>query len=220
MSKKVHVLGQTILQYETPEFILNELNKIYDEKEEKELPPANTQLSGKIKDEFILYHNEMDNPSKSFNRVSAKTIDWFITQFIDYLHLVERPSVQKSKDIRVSSMWVNEMRAGEYNPIHVHASKFSSVGLSSVMMLKFPSNYGKEYSRPDIALNGQLQFVGSAGGQFSCTDYTPNVKIGDFFIFPYDMRHVVYPFNTTKELRRTLSANADVFYNTVFIPHK
>jgi len=125
MNRKVHVLGQTILQYETPKFILNELNKIYNEKEEKELPPANKQLSGKIKDEFIVYHNEMDNPSKNFNCVSAKTIDWFVAQFIDYLHLVERPSVQKSKDIRLSSMWVNEMRAGEYNPIHVHASKFS-----------------------------------------------------------------------------------------------
>ena len=50
----------------------------------------------------------------------------------------------------------------------------------------------------------------------SCnTDYTPKVQEGDFYIFPYDMRHCVYPFNGTKEKRRTLVCNCDVDYNPV-----
>ena len=82
-----------------------------------------------------------------------------------------------------------------------------------MMILKLPSNYGKEYSRPDNPLNGQLQFVGNSGGQFAFTDFRPDVVVGDFYIFPYDMRHCVYPFNTTDEHRRTLAANVDVFYS-------
>ena len=39
--------------------------------------------------------------------------------------------------------------------------------------------------------------------------------IGDFYVFPYDMRHCVYPFNGTKEKRRTLVCNCDVDYNPV-----
>ena len=31
----------------------------------------------------------------------------------------------------------------------------------------------------------------------------------------YDMRHCVYPFNSTKETRRTLVCNVDVDYNPV-----
>ncbi len=49
----------------------------------------------------------------------------------------------------------------------------------------------------------------------SCnTDYTPKVQEGDFYIFPYDMRHSVNPFNGPG-LRRTLSCNCDVDYDPI-----
>jgi hypothetical protein len=57
--------------------------------------------------------------------------------------------------------------------------------------------------------------MGSASGQFVKADYSPQMKIGDFYIFPYDMRHVVYPFTNKKEKRRTLVCNMDVEYNPV-----
>jgi hypothetical protein len=209
MSRDVSVLGQAIIKYDTPQHILDEVNKIYEERKIRDLPATNKFLAGKIKDEFTLYHNEMDDSSKNFNNVSKKSLDWFQDQFQDYLGVVEKKSIT----IRLSSIWVNEMYANEYNPIHTHSSKFSKIGLSSVMILKLPSNYGKEYSRPDNPLNGQLQFVGNGGGQFAFTDFRPEVKVGDFYVFPYDMRHTVYPFNTTKEHRRTLAANVDVFYS-------
>ena len=214
MSREVSVLGQAVIKYDTPQHVLDEVNKIYEERGIRELPATNKFLAGKIKDEFTLYHNEMNDSSKNFNNVSKKSLDWFQDQFQNYLGVVEKKSVT----IRLSSIWVNEMYANEYNPIHTHSSKFSRIGLSSVMMLKLPSNYGKEYSRPDNPLNGQLQFVGSSGGQFSFTDFRPDVKNGDFFIFPYDMRHCVYPFNTTEEHRRTLAANVDVFYTPPKLP--
>ena len=208
MTRAVNVLGQAIIKYDTPQHILDEVNKIYEERKIRDLPATNKFLAGKIKDEFTLYHNEMDDSSKNFNNVSKESLDWFQDQFQDYLGVVEKKSVT----IRLSSIWVNEMYANEYNPIHTHSSKFSRIGLSSVMILKLPSGYGEEYSRPDNPLNGQLQFVGSGGGQFAFTDFRPEVKVGDFYVFPYDMRHTVYPFNTTKEHRRTLAANVDVFY--------
>ena len=208
MSRQVNVLGQAIIKYDTPQHLLDEINKIYDERKIRDLPATNKFLAGKIKDEFTLYHNEMNDSSKNFNNVSKKSLDWFQDQFQDYLGVVEK----KSLTIRLSSIWVNEMYANEYNPVHIHTSKFSQIGLSSVMMLKFPSTYGKEYSREDNPLNGRLQFISNGGGQFAFTDLRPEVSVGDFFIFPYDMRHCVYPFNTTDEHRRTLAANVDVFY--------
>ena len=208
MSRQVNVLGQAIIKYDTPQHLLDEINKIYDERKIRDLPATNKFLAGKIKDEFTLYHNEMNDSSKNFNNVSKKSLDWFQDQFQDYLGVVEK----KSLTIRLSSIWVNEMYANEYNPVHTHTSKFSQIGLSSVMMLKFPSTYGKEYSREDNPLNGRLQFISNGGGQFAFTDLRPEVSVGDFFIFPYDMRHCVYPFNTTDEHRRTLAANVDVFY--------
>ena len=209
MSSEVNILGQAIIKYDTPQHILDEVNKIYEERKIRDLPATNKFLAGKIKDEFTLYHNEMNDSSKNFNNVSKKSLDWFQNQFQDYLRVVEKKSVT----IRLSSIWVNEMYANEYNPIHTHSSKFSKIGLSSVMILKLPSGYGEEYSRPDNPLNGRLQFVGNSGGQFSFTDFRPDVVVGDFYVFPYDMKHTVYPFNTTEEHRRTLAANVDVFYS-------
>ena len=59
-----------------------------------------------------------------------------------------------------------------------------------------------------------LQILGNASGQFASCDFSPNIAERDFYIFPYDVRHCVYPFNGPG-YRRTLSANMDVDYNPI-----
>ena len=87
-------------------------------------------------------------------------------------------------------------------------------GLSSVMILKLPESFGVEYSASDKPQNGRLQILGSASGQFAHMDYQPEIKERDFYIFPYDMRHTVYPFNGPG-WRRTLACNCDVEYDPI-----
>ena len=55
-----------------------------------------------------------------------------------------------------------------------------------------------------------VEFIGNGGGQFSTNQIKVNVKEGDFYVFPYDLKHGVYPFNSDVK-RRTLSANLDIF---------
>ena len=117
-------------------------------------------------------------------------------------------------DLHLNSVWVNEMKEHEYNPVHIHRGSMFT-GLSSVMILNLPNTYGVEYSAKDKPQNGALAIMGSSSGQFSKTDYTPALQTGNFFVFPYDMRHCVYPFNSTNETRRTLAANCDVDYNPI-----
>jgi hypothetical protein len=142
--------------------------------------------------------------------VSEDILKWFYSVFDHYL---KWNKIQGFK-MDINSIWVNEMKAGDYNPIHIHRGKLFT-GLSSVMILKLPKDFGPELARPDQPMNGQLQIMGNATGQFAHTDYAPKVKIGDFYIFPYDMRHVVYPFTNKKAKRRTLSCNVDVEYDPV-----
>ena len=106
------------------------------------------------------------------------------------------------------------MKQHEYNPAHIHRGVLFT-GLSSVMILKLPSTFGKEYSNDKVKQNGRLQILGAANGQFAKIDYQPPMDLRDFYVFPYDMRHCVYPFNGTKEKRRTLVCNVDVEYNPV-----
>ena len=52
-------------------------------------------------------------------------------------------------------------------------------------------------------------------GKVAKIDYQPPMDPRDFYIFPYDMRHCVYPFNGTNETRRTLAANCDVQFDPI-----
>jgi len=203
-------LGQTVLKYEVPLEIFVGLNDIY-EKRKKELPKANKQLVGKIEDEVSLFFDGPPNDKMNqHNFLPQDILQWFDSTFEHYLAWNKIGENNR----HINSIWVNEMKAHEYNPIHIHQGKLFT-GLSSVMIMKLPTNTGIEYSAPEKPMNGRLQIIGAANGQFSKTDYSPNSKIGDFYVFPYDMRHCVYPFNGTKEKRRTLVCNIDVDHNPV-----
>ena len=117
-------------------------------------------------------------------------------------------------ETHLNSIWVNEMKQHEYNPAHIHRGTLFT-GLSSVMILKLPSTYGKEYSNDAVPQNGRLQILGASNGQFAKIDYQPPMDLRDFYVFPYDMRHCVYPFNGTTETRRTLAANCDVQFDPI-----
>jgi len=203
-------LGQTVLKYEVPLEIFVGLNDIY-EKRKKELPKANKQLVGKIEDEVSLFFDGPPNDKiNQHNFLPQDILQWFDSTFEHYLAWNKIGENNR----HINSIWVNEMKAHEYNPIHIHQGKLFT-GLSSVMIMKLPTNTGIEYSAPEKPMNGRLQIIGAANGQFSKTDYSPNSKIGDFYVFPYDMRHCVYPFNGTKEKRRTLVCNMDVEHNPI-----
>jgi len=203
-------LGQTVLKYQVPLEIFVGLNEIY-ERHKKQLPSARKQLVGKIEDEVSLYYAGPDNDKMHRHCFLPQDIlKWFYSIFDHYTNWNKIGPTTK----QINSIWVNEMKAHEYNPVHIHQGRLYT-GLSSVMILKLPKETGVEYSAEDKPMNGRLQIIGSANGQFSKTDYSPNMKIGDFYVFPYDMRHCVYPFNGTKEKRRTLVCNVDVDYNPV-----
>ena len=51
------------------------------------------------------------------------------------------------------------------------------------MILKLPKKTGVEYSAEDKPMNGRLQIIGAAAGQFSKTDYSPKMKIEIFMFF-------------------------------------
>ena len=203
-------LGQSVLKYQVPLEVFVGLNELYETKK-KHLPNANKQLAGKIPDEVSLFYaGPTNNKMHAHSYVSDDILKWFYSIFDHYL----KWNKTREYKMDINSIWVNEMKVGDYNPVHIHQGKLYT-GLSSVMILKLPKDFGPEPARPDIPMNGQLQILGSVAGQFVRADYSPKVKIGDFYVFPYDMRHVVYPFTNKKEKRRTLVCNCDVSYDPV-----
>ena len=202
-------LGQSVLRYQVPLDVYNIINQIYETKY-PELKPANKQLVGKIEKEHSLFFSGEDGPKMTkHNHLPSNVLGWFEQKFRHYLDW----NKVKEYRIHLNSIWVNTMFEHEYNPVHVHQGTLFT-GLSSVMILKLPESYGVEYSSPEQPQNGRLQMLGSASGMFANIDYQPDIKERDFYIFPYDMRHCVYPFNGPG-YRRTLAANMDVQYDPI-----
>ena len=202
-------LGQAILKYQVPVEIYEIINTIYETKY-PQLLSAEKQLVGKIEKEHSLFFNGEDGHRMTrHNHLPNNVLGWFEQKFRHYLEW------NKIKDygLNFNSIWVNTMFEHEYNPVHVHQGSLFT-GLSSVMVLKLPESFGVEYSAPGQPQNGRLQILGSASGMFANIDYQPEIKERDFFVFPYDMRHCVYPFNGPG-MRRTLAANMDVQYDPI-----
>ena len=197
-------LGQSVLKYQVPLDVYDTINHIYETKY-PELKPANKQLVGKIEKEHSLFFNGEDSPKMTkHNHLPNNVLGWFESKFRHYLEW----NKTKEYNLHFNSIWVNTMFEHEYNPVHVHQGTLFT-GLSSVMILKLPESFGVEYSASDTPQNGQLQILGSSSGQFAACDFSPEIEERTFYIFPYDVRHCVYPFNGPG-YRRTLAANCDV----------
>ena len=206
-------LGQSVLRYRASKKIVDEINLIYENRRaRKKMFHMRNNLLGKIHNEHSLFNASEKDEAKGYkHNFLSKDILNFFKQTIE--HYLEWNRI-KDYTSRINSVWVNEMKAGEYNPIHIHLGDIHT-GLSSVMFLKIPKSYGKEWARSDYPLNGQLDFISNCTGQFCKIEYAPqNLKEGDFFLFPYDVRHLVYPFRG-KAKRRTLAMNVDITYNTI-----
>ena len=202
-------LGQSVLRYQVPVDIYNTINSVYESSYRK-LPKANPQLVGKIEKEHSLFFDgPPNNKMHPHNLLPLDVRQWFVKKFKHYLDW----NRVKGYRLHLNSVWINQMFEHEYNPVHVHQGGLFT-GLSSVMILKIPESFGVEYSASEAPQNGRLQILGAASGQFSNIDYQPDMKERDFYVFPYDMRHCVYPFNG-EGTRRTLAANIDVEYNPI-----
>ena len=109
-----------------------------------------------------------------------------------------------TKNFVFTTAWVNFMKAGEFNPPHVHIG----CDFSSVLFIKIPEKLKEENKK----------YVGTSGGpgsiSFSYGEEQPSFIVcksffpeeGDLFIFPATLTHFVAPFLSKGE-RISVSAN-------------
>ena len=192
-------LGTKVAIFKLPIEVINDINRVYDENL-KNLTPHNEELAGKIAEE-----NKVDEI------LSVEMKKFFKFCFENYLIQNQIPS--DTYHLQLEHAWINEMKAGEYNPTHYHKSPFSEVGLSSVLMLKRPDSYGVESSNEDEPVNGWLEFNGGDQSALARSQIRVDAQVGEFYVFPFTLLHGVYPFNSTDQVRRTMSYNCNLIRN-------
>ena len=150
----------------------------------------NKYLAGVINKEY-----EVD--FKSFNKIILPYLQAYSGAF-------EKWYDAKIKNIYTTSVWVNYMKKGEFNPPHIH----TGCKLSSVLFLDIPKELIKEKD----------SFVGEGIGPGAIHFYIGNPQdlarnafelmpeTGDFYVFPWNLSHSVASF-TSDITRISMAAN-------------
>lgn len=188
--------GPSIVKLKLPVVLVNEMNEyidtiLTDEKKIKELDHG-YHLAGNVNQELLL------------EAEFIKKIKW--TEFIGWVcnEWLKNTSDKELKDIKLIKTWIVRQFKNEYNPIHHHAGHISGVGY-----LKVPKHMGNTFqeSKPSNS-NGKLVFVHGSPNLFSQSTFEITPEVGDFYLFPNYLQHLVYPFTGTDEERRSVSFNA------------
>ena len=126
-----------------------------------------------------------------------------------FCNLVDKYSLDVFKHrlkSRVHEGWYNRiMHPREYNPEHIHPECL----ITSVGYLKLPSNFKEELSKPQPnGVGGGIEFFHGEAAYLAHTKMTVIPKVGDYYIFPGNVRHTVYPMpEEITEERRSFSIN-------------
>ena len=194
--KFIH-LGQHICKDIISDDLVYRLNKKIDDMFAKnEQIDYGNQLSGKIKTEYDVADilNEVDSIQQILNLIQQA--------HATYLH-----DNAFKWSVKFYAGWGNDQKEGEYQITHKHSGA-SPLGYSLILFLKVP-DFGPEYQHSTQPTNGRTVIFGNGGGQLSTTHTTIEPKVGDIYIFPYDMEHMVYPFRGDG-IRRSISCNFDL----------
>lgn len=124
------------------------------------------------------------------------------------LHFTDYASTDALRDttlrIDIKEGWINDMSAGDYNPVHFHQGcHFSSVGF-----LALPPDYEAEFAAGKTRQHtaGCLQFIDSRSAVGVKNLFTVKPAVGDFYLWPSWMLHCVYPFKSSG-IRRSIAVN-------------
>jgi hypothetical protein len=139
-----------------------------------------------------------------------ETEPWVINEFQIYVNswidgfrrFASKPNFNPK--YQITQMWINRMRAKEYNPMHVH----TSCSLSFVLFLEAPQQMLDEAKKNETNAPGpgELCFYYGEEGFQSVTEKHFAPVINTLVIFPANVRHSVMHFNS-KVIRTTVAGN-------------
>lgn len=171
--------------------------------------PANHKLVGHMKDQHdidkIQYINLIREPLNLYARAAN---EWY-----NFPGGLVKYETGFGDEITIDSAWVNYMKAGDYNPPHIH----TSCTLSSVLFLQIPKGLAKEratYVGKDIG-PGKLEFLYGEDRPLHNINMNVIPERGDICIFPANVRHVVAPFKS-KGTRISVAANFTIAGHEIF----
>lgn len=157
------------------------------------------RLVGKVKAEHLIPSDVLSPHVKFFSDAALRYVDNYASRHCKPIDANIKPAVG------IHSAWYVQQRAGDFNPVHLH----TNAELSAVGYLQIPEGLEEEWAEDDkdhYPAAGHIEFLHGAPTFLNRSAFMVRPKVGDFFIFPADLPHTVYPFQSSGE-RRSFSMN-------------
>jgi hypothetical protein len=199
---KMLIFGRMMCKYKIEQNLIDDINQKYESalKKTNTLKSHGPHLVGRLDSELGIL--PILQRAKIFKKITQCMSDYIDTAIE---HGLCKPGPH---NLDILSCWVNDMKPGEYNPIHTHNK---NVGYSSNLYLKIPE-FINDCKDPHKWVDGKISFI--APDATKLEHYTP--KVGEFYIFQADHMHCVHPFKTKdpNAIRRSMPINF-VINNTI-----
>ena len=184
--------GPYVMKTKMPDYIIKKLKT--EGKKTKE--SYNHKLAGHLDNQFLYPKNIQE---------------WFYNEIQPIIvayrngHCKYHGIKDLNVDFIADDLWVNYMKAGDFNPIHTHGGDYSFV-----IFLDVPKKLEEEALKYEgtSAKPGTLMFeyTQQARPQWATTGHVITPKTGDMFIFPALLQHWVCPYKS-KVTRISVSGN-------------
>jgi hypothetical protein len=191
--------GPTMGYYRMPDDVVDELN----DKMSTRLDDYSDQLVGKVSEELAFDDEIKLIAQKSLGQFVGKYQNY--TEYRNSMGAKTLDTENNNYALQIVSGWFVRQFENEYNPLHIHTgSRLSCVGY-----LKLPEGIEEEWEedyKDHHPSNGHIQFASGTPSGYTCTNFIIKPQVGDFYVFPSQLFHCVYPFYTKGE-RRSFSMN-------------
>ena len=162
-------------------------------------PDWSDKLVGKVESERLIPTEVLEPHKVFFVEAALKYVADYAHRHCQPIRLDIRPQVH------IQSAWYVQQKAHDFNPMHLH----TNAELSCIGYLQMPDGIEEEWEKDGLdhyPANGHVEFVAGSPTFLNRATFMVRPQAGDFFIFPADMYHTVYPFHSEGE-RRSFSMN-------------
>ena len=193
--------GPFVFFTKCPDYIVSKLLK----EGRRPLDSYNHQLAGHLESQFVF---KVETATWFYNEIGP-ILEAYREGHCNYHRLEKRPV-----EFQADSLWINFMKAGDFNPPHSHGSDYSFV-----LYLEIPEGLKKEQSQYKGTSFAPGAIAFEYGEQqiprWTTFGMAHTPKVGDMIIFPALLRHWVAPFKTKGE-RVSVSGNLSITNKDTF----
>ena len=207
------VIMRSTISDELHELLLRTANQLRDgthpnKKINKKTNDYRGRLAGCLSEEYS--YDKAFTPSE--DKIIIEEMTWLASMFVEFAFKagkIKKKSLRKPNELIMQRpVWVNYMKAGEWNPAHNHTGAISCVTYLQVPPEIEQENKTSEHTKKSNTPSaGCIEFsFGNVGMPYATGGFIRRPKRKDIYFFPAQLSHMVYPFKSEVE-RISVSVN-------------